>query len=146
MKTVGEILETKGRDVYSTSGEATVLQAVDEMCRVHVGALLVREQKVPVGVFSERDVMTRVILRRRDPAKTPVADVMTRNVVCIDVDRSIEEAMAIMTEQRCRHLPVVIDEKVVGLVSIGDLVRWVTRDQEYELRMLYDYVEGRYPG
>jgi CBS domain-containing protein len=146
MSTIRDILETKGSRVYATAPEATVHQAVDEMCRHRVGALLVLDEQTPVGIVSERDVMTRVVLRRLDPAVVRVAAVMTGRVVCIELDRSIGEAMAVMTERRCRHLPVVVDQKVVGVVSIGDLVRWASRDQDYEIRLLHEYLEGRYPG
>ena len=140
-----EILESKGRQIHSIRPDATILDAVDEMCRVHVGALLVGPDR-PLGIVSERDVMCRVILKRLDPATTPVSSVMTKDIVYVDLDGSAEEAMAIMTERRCRHLPVVTNAKVVGVVSIGDLARWASRDQQYEIRMLHDYVGGVYPG
>jgi CBS domain-containing protein len=146
MSTIRSILEAKGRDIHTIQPGATILEAVDAMCKVHIGALLVLEGNVVSGIISERDVMCRVILERQEPARTTVADAMTRNVVCIDIDKSVEEAMAIMTERRCRHLPVVVDGKVQGIVSIGDLVRWASRDQEFEIRILHEYVEGRYPG
>jgi CBS domain-containing protein len=146
MTNVRDVLQLKGPQVLTTSPDATIHLAVDEMCRFRVGSLLVLEADAPVGILSERDVMTRVILERLDPATTIVANAMTRDVVCIGIDSSVEEAMAVMTERRCRHLPVVVDEKVAGLVSIGDLVRWVSRDREYEIRMLREYLEGKYPG
>jgi signal-transduction protein with cAMP-binding, CBS, and nucleotidyltransferase domain len=146
MSTMHDLLEVKGSRVHTTAPNATIHQAVDEMCRLRVGALIVTEKAAPIGIISERDIMARVILERLDPAKTKVADAMTRDVVCIDMDRPIEEAMAVMTQRRCRHLPVVLDGKVVGLVSIGDLVRWASRNQEYEIRMLQDYLLGKYPG
>jgi CBS domain-containing protein len=146
METLRPIIETKGTTIHSASPTETVLAAVDEMCRHHVGALLVMEDGAAVGILSERDMLTRVLLQRRDPATTKVADVMTSELVCVELDTSPNEAMRIMTERRCRHLPVVCDGKVIGLVSIGDLVRWASRSQEYEIRMLHEYVEGRYPG
>jgi signal-transduction protein with cAMP-binding, CBS, and nucleotidyltransferase domain len=146
MVTVREVLETKGREVLSTQPGATILQAVQEMCRKHVGALLVLDRAVPVGIISERDVMTRVVLAQHDPATTHVRDVMTSDVVCIDADSSIEQAMAVMTERHCRHLPAVHGGSVSGMVSIGDLVRRASQDQEFETRMLHEYVAGRYPG
>jgi CBS domain-containing protein len=146
MSTVRSILEAKGRDVHTIPPGATVLEAVDAMCKVHIGALLVIDRNNVAGIISERDVMCRVILERKETASTKVADAMTRDVVCIDIDKSVEEAMAIMTERRCRHLPVVVDGKVQGMVSIGDLVRWASRDQQFEIRILHEYVEGRYPG
>ena len=146
MITVSEVLKAKGHQVHSTQPDTTILHAVDAMCRAHVGALLVVERSMPVGIISERDVMTRVILARCDPAKTKVGDVMTTDIVCIGVDCSIEEAMAVMTERRCRHLPAVVDGRVVGIISIGDLVRMASKSHEYEIQLLHEYLAGRYPG
>ncbi len=146
METVGQILTEKGATVYSVKPGATVLEAVDEMCRRHVGAILVCDDGHPRGMFSERDLMVRVVLRRRDPLVTRVDEVMTREVVGVGQDTSVNEAMAIMTQRRCRHLPVMSDGRVVGMISIGDLVRRASRHQEYEIRMLQDYISGRYPG
>jgi CBS domain-containing protein len=146
METLRPIIETKGTAIYRAKPDDTVLAAVDEMCRRHVGALLVMEESEAVGIVSERDMLTRVLLERKDPTTTKVADVMTSAIAYVDLATSPSEAMRIMTEHRCRHLPVVCDGKVVGVVSIGDLVRWASRNQEYEIRMLHDFVEGRYPG
>lgn len=146
MPTLQAVLETKSKAIHATTPSATVMEAVDEMCRARVGALLVRAGEKPVGMLSERDLLTRVVLARRDPATTRVADVMTNDVVCIDCDVSPEHAMAVMTERRCRHLPVVLDGRVIGIVSIGDLVRWMSRNQEYEIKMLDEYLAGKYPG
>jgi CBS domain-containing protein len=146
MNTVQNVLEAKGREVHATTRTTIVLDAVDEMCRLHIGALLVVDQGAPVGIVSERDLLTRVLLKRLDPARTPVAEVMTTDVACIDLECSVEGAMSVMTERRCRHLPVMVDGKMAGLVSIGDLVRWVSRDHVYEIGMLHEYVGGKYPG
>src|SRR5262245_27292122 len=146
MDTVGTIVAEKGRRVFTTTPDATVLQAVQEMCERRVGALLVLRDELPVGMFSERDVMVRVILAQRDPATTLVGEVMTQDVVVIGPDTEVGEAMAIMTDRRCRHLPVVQAGHVVGLVSIGDVVRCVSRNQEFEILALKDYVTGKYPG
>ncbi|WP_437735555.1 CBS domain-containing protein [Sorangium sp. So ce1335] len=144
MDSVGDILNTKGRNVYTVSPEATVFEAVHAMCARHVGALLVSVDSSPSGIISERDVMTRVILARRDPATTLVAEVMTREVVCVDPNTAARQAMAVMTERRCRHLPVAQDGRVVGMISIGDLVHWASREQEAEIKMLTEYVQGVY--
>ena len=146
MSTMSDVLETKGRDVYTTTAQASIDDAVMEMCRAKVGALLVVDDEgEPVGIVSERDLLIRVLLAHRDPAQTRVADVMTPDLVCIDEDDTIPHAMALMTHRRCRHLPVV-REGVVGMVSIGDLVRAANCEYEHEVRALHDYVEGRYPG
>jgi CBS domain-containing protein len=146
METLRTILETKGRTVHRTEPDASVLVAVDEMCRHRVGALLVMDRDAPVGIVSERDLLRRVLLERRDPTTTRVGEVMTSEIVCVEIDSSPGKAMRIMTERRCRHLPVLVDGKIGGLVSIGDLVRWASQNQQFEIRMLHEYVEGRYPG
>jgi CBS domain-containing protein len=147
MHTVATILEEKGsRVVHSVKPHATVFEAVEKMASVKIGAVLVCDEGRPVGIFSERDLLTRVILERRDPASTRVGDVMSAEIACVDLGTPTEEAMAIMTERRCRHLPVVDAESLVGLVSIGDLVRHTSQDQEFEIRMLTHYIHGKYPG
>lgn len=145
MQTVEDILDDKGRVVHSTTPDATVLEAVDAMCERHIGALLVRGADGPLGIVSERDVLRRVVIERRDPAATRVEAIMTREVVCIGPHARIHEVMALMTERRIRHVPVVEHAAIVGLVSLGDLVRSVSREQEVELGMLTDYVRGTYP-
>jgi CBS domain-containing protein len=144
MDTIEEILEDKGHEVYAISPEATVLQAVELMCARRVGALLVATPQATLGIISERDVLTRVILERRAPSETVVERVMTRAVACVHPTTHAREAMAVMTERRCRHLPVVAEGGVVGMVSIGDLVRWASREQEIEIRLLTEYVNGGY--
>jgi CBS domain-containing protein len=147
MSALRSILESKrDQSVYYVGPDATVLDAVARMCRSHVGALLVEENEQPIGIVSERDIMTRLVLERRDAATTTVAEIMTRDVLCIDPEHEPEEVMALMTERRVRHLPVVEGRRVVGIVSIGDLVRWAIRNQEFEVRILRDYVCGVYPG
>lgn len=144
METVAEILEYKGTTVHSVTPAATVISAVERMCEAHVGAVLVCNAGIPLGIFSERDLMRRVILARRDPATTTVAEVMTADVVCVAPDTPAREAMAIMTDRRCRHLPVVSGGRVTGMLSIGDLVRWASQAQAFEIQLLTDYVRGAY--
>jgi CBS domain-containing protein len=144
METVADILGYKGTEVHSVTPDTTVLSAVEKMCDRHVGALLVCNANIPLGIFSERDLMKRVILARRDPLVTRVADVMTTDVVCIAPDTSAREAMAIMTDRRCRHLPIVAGGKIAGMLSIGDLVRWASQEQAFEIQLLTDYVRGAY--
>jgi CBS domain-containing protein len=140
------VLRRKGSDVYEVGMHATVLDAVDEMCRAHVGAVLVMDEGELVGIFSERDLMTRVVLARKDPATTQVGEVMTRDVVSIPPGVTPRDAMALVTRRRVRHLPVLVDGRVVGVVSIGDLVRWTLDERKTEITQLQDYVMGRYPG
>lgn len=146
MDTIAHILKEKGTDVHHTSPDKTVLSAVEMMSSKRIGALMVCEQGKPLGMFTERDLMTRVILGGRDPATTRIDEVMSKDVVFVEPSTRAEEAMAIMTERRCRHLPVVSEGRVVGLISIGDLVRWVSRNQEFQIRQLEDYICGKYPG
>jgi len=144
MDTIEDILDDKGYEVHAIEPQATVLRAVELMCARRVGALLVATTQATLGIISERDVLTRVILEKRDPAGTRVDQVMTHAVACVRPSTKAREAMAVMTERRCRHLPVVTDGAVIGMVSIGDLVRWVSREQEIEIRMLTEYVHGGY--
>jgi signal-transduction protein with cAMP-binding, CBS, and nucleotidyltransferase domain len=144
MATIRNILKDKSPVVHSIFPEDSVLRAVQVMCTNRVGALLIELDGHVVGILSERDIMLRVVLAERDPSTTTVDDVMTTDVVCIDVGSGTEAAMALMTERRVRHLPVLEHGAVIGIVSIGDLVRWVSMQQEYELRSLKDYVAGAY--
>lgn len=144
MGAIASILEEKDTTIRAVGPEATVFDAVGEMCRNHVRALLVEEHGAPVGIISERDIMMRVLLERRDPSTTTVADVMTRDIVCIRPDREPEEAMTLMAERHVRHLPVVDFGVVIGIVSMGDLVQWTNHNQEYEIRALKQYVYGGY--
>jgi CBS domain-containing protein len=146
MDIVANVLDHKGVIVFTVRPDATILAAVQEMCGRRIGALLVCEGQQPVGIISERDLMNKVVLARRDPAATRVDEVMTTDVVCVSPRATIGEAMAIMTERHCRHLPVVDEGTLAGMVSIGDLVRWESCNQEHEIRMLTDYICGKYPG
>jgi CBS domain-containing protein len=139
------ILEDKGSDVRSVSPGATVVEAVRSMNEHGIGALLVLEGDAPVGIFTERDVLRRVLDAGRDPAATRVSEVMTEKLVCVGPGTTVEEAMAVITERRCRHLPVTEGGKVLGMVSSGDLTRWVTRGQAFEIDRLVEYVTSRYP-
>jgi CBS domain-containing protein len=146
LDTIAHILKEKGTSVHHAPPDTTVLGAVELMSTKQIGALMVCEAGHPLGIFSERDLMTRVILAGRDPATTRIEEVMSREVVFVEPSTRAEEAMAVMTERRCRHLPVVSEGRVVGLISIGDLVRWISRNQEFHIRQLEDYICGKYPG
>jgi len=145
MDTVAAVLHEKGRTVHTIGPEASVWEAAKAMDNHNVGSLLVVDGDRPVGIFSERDLMRRVVVPGKDPKKVKVREVMSREVTVVEPDTRVKEAMAIMTERRCRHLPVVEGGKVVGLVSIGDLVRWISRDQEFQIRMLEQFITGSYP-
>ena len=146
MSALRSILEEKRKPVEYVGPDATAFEAVAKMCRNRIGSLLVEENGKPIGIVSERDIMTRLVLRQLDASATSVRAVMTTDVLSIQPELELEEAMQLMTEHRVRHLPVVEDGKVMGIVSIGDLVRWVSRNQDVEIRAMRDYVRGVYPG
>jgi CBS domain-containing protein len=139
---VSSVLAEKGRHVYTVEKTATVAEAVREMNEKGVGALLVMEGRRPTGIFTERDVLRRVVDADKDPALLRVAEVMTRHLVMIAPNFRVEEAMELMTARRFRHLPVVEEGEVVGMLSSGDLMRWVTMDQEEHIRQMSAYING----
>lgn len=140
---VSSVLAEKGRQVYTIGKGVTVSQAVREMNEKGVGALVVTESGRPVGMFTERDVLRRVVDADKDPAMTRVSSVMSRGVVAISPVDRVEEVMALMTERRMRHLPVVEGGQLVGLISIGDLMRWITLHQEDQIRHMTEYITGQ---
>jgi CBS domain-containing protein len=146
MEAIEAILQAKGHHLHVVEPEAYVVQAVEKMCEARVGALLVMDGSALLGIFSERDLMTRVLLSRRDPNRTLVKDVMTQKTLCIGLGVSPHEAMTLMTNRRVRHLPVVHESRIVGVVSIGDMVRWMLHAREQEVEELRGYVVGQYPG
>lgn len=144
MPTVLDILATKGSHVASVSPTATVLEAIMRMNELKIGALVVKEGERVVGVFTERDVLRRVIAAEREPRNTRVGEVMTRDIVCCTPDTDIDEASRIMRDRRIRHLPVCADDGgLVGMISIGDLNAFHASTQEAQITFLNDYVYGR---
>jgi CBS domain-containing protein len=144
--TLEAVLAHKGSTVYSVDPEDSVLDAVRKMNCEHVGAVLVCIEGRMVGIFTERDVLCRVLDAGRDPNATRVADVMTSEVVTVGPETDVRDAMAVITERRTRHLPVVLDGDLKGVVSIGDLTRWVSRSQEGHIQHLVNFITGKYPG
>lgn len=142
---VSAVLAEKGAQVYTVAPTSTVRDAVREMNEKGVGALLVMVEEEPVGIFTERDVLRRVVDEGRSPQSTRVADVMTADLLVVEPGTPIEQVMATMTERRIRHLPVVEDGKLVGLISIGDVTRWVSVNQEAHIQQMTDYITGRAP-
>jgi len=142
MKTVEQILDAKGSDVWSITPDASVLEAIKLMAEKEVGALLVMTGEKPVGIVSERDYARKVILKGRSSHETPIQDIMTTHVVCVSPDQSIEECMALMTEKRIRHLPVMDGERLRGMLSIGDLVKAVIAEQKLVIKELERYISG----
>jgi CBS domain-containing protein len=144
MSTVRDILATKGTQVWTIGKHATVLQAACFMNEHKVGALVVLEQGQVAGMFTERDVLRRVVGEQRDPATTPVADVMTTDVFVCTPATTIEEARGSMRSRRIRHLPVVDgDSSLLGLISIGDLNAHESATKEQTIHLLHEYLYGR---
>jgi len=141
---IRDILRRKGEDVYSVGPLATVIDAVNTMNDHHVGSVLVCEGGDPVGVFSERDVLVRVVAAQRDPRETLVRDVMTTRLYTAAPDDTLLEVMRLMTDRRCRHVPVMEGERLIGLVSIGDLTKATQYNLRQEVRELSSYIGGPY--
>ena len=141
MKTVQQILDGKGSDVWSITPDASVLEAIKLMAEKEVGALLVTTGEKPVGIVSERDYARKVILKGRSQ-ETSIQDIMTTHVVYVSPDQSIEECMALMTEKHIRHLPVMDGERLCGMLSIGDLVKTVIAEQKLVIKELERYISG----
>lgn len=143
MKTVAEILKAKGNStVYSIAPSATVFEAVKLMAEKNVGALLVMEGERIVGVVTERDYARKVVLLARSSKDTPLRDVMTSAVIYVRLNQTSEECMALMTESRVRHLPVMDGDKLVGLISIGDIVKGIISEQNFIIEQLQNYIAG----
>ena len=144
MGTVREILAKKGTHVHAITKEATVLDAALLMNEHRIGALVVLEEDRVTGMFTERDVLQRVVAAQRDPAVTVVGEVMTGEIVCGTLDTSIDEARGAMKNRRIRHLPLVDgDRRLLGLVSIGDLNAYHATNQEQTIYLLHEYLYGR---
>ena len=141
---IRDILLRKGEEVYSVGPLATVIDAVHTMNDQHVGSVLVCEGGFPVGVFSERDVLVRVVAAHRDPRQTLVRDVMTTRLYTASPDDTLLEVMRLMTDRRCRHVPVMEGELLIGLVSIGDLTKATQYNLRQEVRELSTYIGGPY--
>lgn len=144
---VTTILKEKSSSVFCSSEDATVDAAVSEMNRQRVGSLLIKNTSdTVVGIFTERDVLVRVVSAGKDPKQTRVREVMTPDYESITPDTSVEDAMQLMTEQRVRHLPILEAGKLCGMISIGDVTRWLLKVNEMEAENLRKYVFSEYPG
>jgi CBS domain-containing protein len=142
MKTVRDILEVKGHSVWRVPFEATVFDALQMMAEKEVGALVVVDGPSPVGIISERDYARKIVLHGRASPTTLVNEIMTSPVLFTHPNQPIEECMAIMTDKRIRHLPVMESGKLVGIISIGDLVKTIIADQKFTIEQLERYITG----
>jgi CBS domain-containing protein len=143
MATVADVLEGKGRNLYKIEADASVLDAVRAMVEANVGSLLVTDGGSIEGIVTERDYLRRVTLEGRDERETPVRDIMSAPLVVVTPDTPLEECMALMTERRIRHLPVLDGATIAAVVSIGDVVKYQSQAQSFELRYLHDYINAR---
>jgi CBS domain-containing protein len=137
---LAEILEEKGREVFTVDAESSVYDAVEEMVERNVGSLLVTEGGEITGIVTERDYLRRVTLEGRTDRETPVREIMSAPLIVVTPDTGVDECMALMTDRRIRHLPVVEEGEVVALVSIGDLVKFTSKQQAFEIQYLTRYI------
>ena len=142
MRTVERLLKAKGYDIWSITPDASVYEAVKLMADKAIGALLVLESGDWVGIISERDCTRKVILKEREPKDTLVREIMTPDVITVHPDQTVEECMTLVTARRIRHLPVVANGKLIGIVSIGDLVKGIISEQEFMIQQLENYIKG----
>ena len=144
MTYVSQVLKKKGQDVWSVPPDAPIYKALEMMSAKNCGAVLVIEEDRLVGILSERDYSRKVILKGKSSKNTPVQEIMSRKVVCVTPDKTMDDCMALMTEKRIRHLPVVKEEgdTLVGMISIGDVVKEVISEQEFIIHELERYVMG----
>jgi CBS domain-containing protein len=142
MKTVRHLLEGKRHSLISIAPQETVYEALEKMARHDVGALVVLEGERLVGIFSERDYARKIILHGKSSKETLVQDIMTAKVVCVRPAQTCEDCMALMTDKRIRHLPVLEDQRVIGVISIGDVVKEMLSQQKFIIEQLEHYIMG----
>jgi CBS domain-containing protein len=143
LERVSDILDEKGSAALTIEGDATVLDAIKRMVESNVGSLLVTESEKLTGIVTERDYLRRVTLEGRDEKETPVREIMTSELVYVMPDTSIDECMAVMTERRIRHLPVLSEgQEIAGVISIGDVVKFRSKQQDVRIRLLTDYISS----
>ena len=142
MTTIAQLLNTKGNQIWSVEPKATIFEALEIMSEKEIGALLVMEDGKLTGIFSERDYARKVILKGKSSKETQVGELMTKKVFYIDSQKTINDCMAMMTAKRIRHVPVIEDNQVVGIVTIGDVVNQIISEQEVTINHLENYITG----
>ena len=142
MKTVREILDAKGYEVHAVDAGSTVFEALRLMADKNIGAVLVVEGEKPAGIMTERDYARKVILHDKDSRQTPVREIMVWNPLCVRPEQTVEDGMKLMTTKRFRHLPVTDNDKLIGMISIGDVVKAVISDQQFVIEQLEHYITG----
>ena len=145
MGTIGEILNHKGANVWSIGPEATVFEAIKLMADKNIGALLVTDKGCLIGILSERDYTRKVALRGKSSKQTAVKEILSGQIIHVSPAHTVEECMRLMTDHRVRHLPVLDKDRILGVVSIGDLVNWIISAQSTTINQLQTYITG-YPG
>ena len=145
MPRVADLLAIKGSTVYTIDQEKSVYDAIRYMVDKNVGALIVTKEDKACGIFTERDYLRRIVLEGRTSRETQVREAMTDRLIVIDHTRDLEVCMTVMTTARIRHLPVVEDGRLAGIVSIGDIIKHLTKEQKAEIQYLTDYIAGKYP-
>lgn len=144
MSTIRDILDRKGVNVLTTTSNTSVLEAIGAMSEANVGAIVIQDGDQPNGIFTERDYLRKIALEGRSSSDTPVSQVMSSPLITVPPDESTHVAMETMTDRRCRHLVIVEDEAMVGIVSLGDLVKHLLQEKEAEVEQLSSYISGNY--
>lgn len=142
MKTVQQLLESKRYSVVSVASSSTVLDALKVMAEKEIGAVVVIDNDHLAGIFSERDYARKVVLQGKSSKDTPVREIMTEKVVCVRPEQTVEDCMGLMTDRRIRHLPVLDHKRVIGVVSIGDIVKEMLSEKEFVIRQLESYIHN----
>jgi CBS domain-containing protein len=142
MKTVQQLLESKRHSVVSVASSSTVLDALKVMAEKEIGAVIVIDNEHLVGIFSERDYARKVVLQGKSSKDTPVREIMTDKVVCVRPEQTIDDCMGLMTDRRIRHLPVLEHKKVIGVISIGDVVKEMLSEKEFVIKQLESYIHN----
>ncbi len=142
MTTVQQLLDEKGHDIQSIHPDDSVFDAIQKLANANIGSLIVVEDDRPIGIFTERDYARNVILKGKSSPTTRVRYIMTTRVVYAQPEQTVEQCMAVMTDKHIRHLPVLRDEKLIGMISIGDLVKSIIADQKYTIEQLEQFIHG----